>query len=144
MASFKWPDTSIKARKLWRRLPPRSDKPMNSNSDKRVADRPGLVDFMMKNFHCNEPVTNFARRSGRSLSTFKREFAQTFGTTPAKWLKNKRLSEAFFLIKHKNKKPQDIYIELGFENLSHFYVSFKRKYGHTPAMINKLDLDDHR
>ena len=98
-------------------------------------DRANLEEFMMKNFQYNAPVENFARLAGRSLSTFKREFAETFRTTPAKWLKNKRLSEAFYLIKQKNKKPQDIYIELGFENLSHFYVSFKQKYGHTPAEI---------
>ena len=98
-------------------------------------DRANLEEFMMKNFQCNTPIENFARLAGRSLSTFKREFKETFGTTPAKWLKNKRLSEAFYLIRRKNKKPQNIYIELGFENLSHFYVSFKQKYGHTPAEI---------
>jgi AraC-like DNA-binding protein len=101
--------------------------------------RADLEEFMMKNFHYNAPVENFARLSGRSLSTFKREFAETFRSTPAKWLKNKRLSEAFYLIKQKNKKPQDIYIDLGFENLSHFYFSFKQKYGHTPAEIKLKD-----
>jgi AraC-like DNA-binding protein len=101
--------------------------------------RADLEAFMMKHFHYNAPVENFARLSGRSLSTFKREFAETFKTTPAKWLKNKRLTEAFYLIRQKNKKPQDIYIDLGFENLSHFYVSFKQKYGHTPAEIKGKD-----
>lgn len=108
---------------------------MKINIDKIGADRPDLEEFMIKNFHYNAPVERFARLSGRSLSAFKREFAATFKTTPAKWLKNKRLSEAFDLLQKKNKKPQDIYIELGFENLSHFYVSFKQKYGHTPAEI---------
>jgi AraC-like DNA-binding protein len=98
-------------------------------------DREDLERFMMKNFKYNAPVENFAKLAGRSLSTFKREFAETFGTTPAKWLKNRRLSEALYLIKQKHKKPQDIYIDLGFENLSHFYVSFKQKYGRTPAEI---------
>ena len=102
-------------------------------------DRADLEEFMMKNFQYNAPIESFARLSGRSLSTFKREFADRFGTTPSKWLKNKRLSEAFYLIKQKNKKPQDVYIELGFENLSHFYVSFKQKYGHTPAETKLKD-----
>ena len=99
------------------------------------SDRANLEEFMIKNFRYNAPIEDFARLAGRSLSTFKREFAATFGTTPAKWLKNKRLSEAFYLIRQKNKKPQNIYIELGFENLSHFYISFKQKYGCTPAEI---------
>jgi AraC family transcriptional regulator, exoenzyme S synthesis regulatory protein ExsA len=96
-----------------------------------------LEAFMLKNFHYNAPIENFARLSGRSLSSFKRDFATTFNYSPSIWLKNKRLSEAYYLMKKKNKKPQDIYLDLGFENLSHFYTSFKKKYGTTPAEINQ-------
>ena len=95
-----------------------------------------LEEFMLKNYHYNAPIEYFARLSGRSLTGFKREFAQIFKTSPATWLKHKRLSEAFYLIKKKSQKPQDIYLDLGFENLSHFYTSFKQKYGMTPAEIN--------
>jgi AraC-like DNA-binding protein len=95
-----------------------------------------LEAFMLKNFHYNAPIGHFARLSGRSLTSFKREFAELFKTSPANWLKNKRLSEAFYLIKQKSQKPRDIYLDLGFENLSHFYSSFKQKFGVTPAQIN--------
>ncbi|HEX9510184.1 MAG TPA: AraC family transcriptional regulator [Puia sp.] len=94
-----------------------------------------LEAFMLKNFHYNTPIEHFARLSGRSLTSFKREFAEIFKTAPGTWLKEKRLSEAFYLIKQKSRKPQDIYLDLGFENLSHFYTSFKHKYGMTPAEI---------
>ena len=94
-----------------------------------------LEAFMLKNFHYNAPLESFAKLSGRSLTGFKRDFAITFKTSPSKWLKDRRLSEAFYLIKQKSRKPQDIYLELGFENLSHFYTSFKQKYGMTPAEI---------
>jgi len=104
-----------------------------------------LEEFMLKNFHYNAPVENFAKLSGRSLSSFKRDFATIFNSTPSHWLKNKRLSEAYYLMKQKNKKPQDIYLHLGFENLSHFYTSFKQKYGMTPAAINqKPNNNEHR
>jgi AraC-like DNA-binding protein len=96
-----------------------------------------MEEFMLKNFHYNAPIENFAKLSGRSLSSFKRDFAATFNSAPSIWLKNKRLSEAYYLMKQKNKKPQDIYLDLGFENLSHFYTSFKQKYGTTPAEINQ-------
>ena len=95
-----------------------------------------LEEFMLRNFNYNAPIENFAKLSGRSLTSFKRDFAATFNTSPSLWLKNKRLSEAFYLMKKKNKKPQDIYLDLGFENLSHFYTSFKQKFGMTPAEIN--------
>ena len=94
-----------------------------------------LEEFMSKNFHYNVSLEHFAKLSGRSLTSFKRDFATTFKSTPSNWLKNKRLSEAYYLLKKKNKKPQDIYLDLGFENLSHFYTAFKHKYGTTPAKI---------
>jgi len=101
-------------------------------ADPRKED---LEAFMIKNFHYNAPIESFAKLSGRSLTSFKREFAITFKASPGKWLINKRLSEAYYLIKQKNRKPQDFYLELGFENLSHFYTAFKHKYGHTPSEI---------
>ncbi|MGU3373969.1 helix-turn-helix domain-containing protein [Chryseobacterium sp. M5A1_1a] len=89
--------------------------------------------FMQKNFRYNAPVENFARLTGRSLAGFKRDFVKVFSIPPAKWLKEKRLEEAYYLIHQKNKKPTDFYLDLGFENLSHFYTSFKNKYGVTPT-----------
>jgi AraC family transcriptional regulator, exoenzyme S synthesis regulatory protein ExsA len=98
--------------------------------------RQDLESFMLKNFRYNASVEHFARLSGRSLTSFKRDFSAVFKTSPRSWLKNKRLSEALYLIKQKSRKPQDIYLDLGFENISHFYTSFKQKYGMTPAQIS--------
>ena len=103
-------------------------------------NKQNLEEFMLNNFHHNAPIKHFARLSGRSLTSFKRDFAEVFKTSPAMWLKNKRLSEAYYLIKKKSQNPRDIYLELGFENLPHFYTSFKQKYGHTPAEIKLQNL----
>ena len=89
--------------------------------------------FMLKNFRYKAPIENFTRLTGRSLAGFKRDFINIFSLPPAKWLKEKRLEEAHYLMHKKNKKPSDIYLDLGFENLSHFYTSFKNKYGVTPT-----------
>ncbi|MFZ4861274.1 helix-turn-helix domain-containing protein [Sphingobacterium sp. Mn56C] len=94
-----------------------------------------LEEFMTKNYQYNVPLENFAKLSGRSLASFKRDFEKIFNTSPGKWLKEKRLTEAFELIASKQRKPADIYLDLGFENLSHFYASFKEKFGVTPATI---------
>ena len=99
-------------------------------------NKQNLEEFMLKNFQYNAPIEHFAKLSGRSLTSFKREFLDIFKTSPGTWLIHKRLSEAYYLIKKKNQKPQDIYLDLGFQNLSHFYTSFKQKYGMTPAEIN--------
>jgi AraC-like DNA-binding protein len=103
-------------------------------ADPRKED---LEAFMLKNFHFNAPLESFAKLSGRSLTSFKREFALTFKTSPGKWLIDRRLSEAYYLIQQKNRKPQDFYLDLGFENLSHFYTAFKHKFGITPSEITQ-------
>ncbi|MET0298699.1 MAG: AraC family transcriptional regulator [Flavitalea sp.] len=94
-----------------------------------------LESFMLKNFEFNVPVKEFARLSGRSISTFKRDFQKLFATTPEKWLKEQRLERAHYLIKNKKQKPADIYLRVGFENLSHFSTAFKEMFGVSPSMI---------
>jgi AraC family transcriptional regulator, exoenzyme S synthesis regulatory protein ExsA len=94
-----------------------------------------LQEYMNQNYMFNVSVESFARLTGRSLSGFKRDFTGVFNTTPKQWLKEKRLEEAHYLIKYKQQKPADFYSDLGFENLSHFYSSFKKKFGLTTSQI---------
>ena len=89
--------------------------------------------FMLSNFHYNVPVEKFAQLTGRSLAGFKRDFQKIFGMAPRHWLQERRLVEARYLIETRNKKPSAIYLDLGFESLSHFSHSFKRKFGKTPT-----------
>ncbi|QEC75043.1 helix-turn-helix domain-containing protein [Mucilaginibacter ginsenosidivorax] len=92
-----------------------------------------LQKFMLSNFHFNLPVEKFAQLTGRSLAGFKRDFQKTFGMAPRHWLQEKRLTEARHLIETKNKRPSAIYLDLGFESLSHFSHSFKKKFGKAPT-----------
>jgi len=94
-----------------------------------------LKDFMQRNFNFNVGLERFAYLTGRSLSTFKRDFLAIFNTTPSRWLQQKRLEEAHFLIAEKCKKASDVYIEVGFENLSHFSFAFKKAFGVAPSQI---------
>ncbi|MGO1597404.1 MAG: helix-turn-helix domain-containing protein [Sphingobacterium sp.] len=94
-----------------------------------------LEEFMNQNYMFNVSVESFAKLTGRSISGFKRDFAKAFNTTPKQWLKEKRLDEAMYRIKRKREKPADFYLDLGFENLSHFYYTFKQKFGLTTSEI---------
>lgn len=98
---------------------------------------PGKLDieaFMNKNFHFNVNLDRFAYLTGRSLATFKRDFEKIFGITPGKWLLQKRLQEAHYLLE-KGKMASDIYLDLGFEDLSHFSFAFKKQFGLAPSKI---------
>jgi hypothetical protein len=53
---------------------------------------PGRIDleaFMNKNFRFNVSLERFAYLTGRSLSTFKRDFEKVFFMRPGKWLQQK-------------------------------------------------------
>jgi len=94
-----------------------------------------LVSYMEKNYMFNMPLDKFAYLTGRSLTTFKRDFNKAFNTTPQKWLTEKRLELAYYQFAEKKKKPTDVYMEVGFENLSHFSHAFKKQYGYSPSVL---------
>jgi AraC-like DNA-binding protein len=98
-----------------------------------IPDKIDLEEYMNRNFRFNVSLERFAFLTGRSLSSFKRDFQKTFGTTPGNWLKKKRLDEAYFQIRTQNQKPSDVYLEVGFQDLSHFSFVFKKEFGKTPS-----------
>jgi AraC-like DNA-binding protein len=99
---------------------------------------PGKIDlegFMNRNFHFNVQLKRFAYLTGRSLATFKRDFEKIFHISPSRWLLQRRLEEAHYLIKEKGKAPSEVYLEIGFEDLSHFSFAFKKAFGIAPSRI---------
>lgn len=94
-----------------------------------------LTDYMEKNFMFNLPMEKFGYLTGRSLTTFKRDFQKAFDTTPQRWLTQKRLELAHYQLVEKKKKPIDVCYEVGFENLSHFSYAFKKHFGYAPTKL---------
>jgi AraC-like DNA-binding protein len=96
-----------------------------------------LEAFMQKNYHFNVGLERFAYLTGRSLATFKRDFERIFHSSPRKWLQNRRLQEAYYLIAQKHQRANDVYLDLGFEDLSHFSFAFKKQFGFAPGTLLK-------
>ncbi|MCD9015791.1 helix-turn-helix domain-containing protein [Parachryseolinea silvisoli] len=99
---------------------------------------PGKIDleaYMKQHFAFNVELKRFAYLTGRSIATFKRDFEKVFHTSPSRWLLQKRLEEAHYQIKEKGRKPSDVYLEVGFEDLSHFSFAFKKTYGVAPSLV---------
>ena len=89
--------------------------------------------YMEKNFTQALNIETLAKQTGRSLSTFKKEFKEEFKTTPMKWLINRRLKYANYLITKTTRTVSDIAFHCGFENVSHFSKSYKAKFGLSPV-----------
>lgn len=84
------------------------------------------------NIYTAVTVEELAFLCNMSQSTFKRRFAKIYGTSPNKWLLEKRMQRAAQLLKQGECKASEIYFELGYENLASFIQSFKQVYGLTP------------
>ncbi len=94
---------------------------------------------MMKNFHCDLELEEFARLCGRSLSTFKRDFKKYYNQTPGNWLSIKRLEYAKTLLINSNLNINEICYESGFRNSSHFNKTFKDRYKLPPKQFRLLN-----
>jgi len=97
-----------------------------------------LQRVMEENYCFNLKMEQYAMLSNRSLSAFKRDFQALYGTTPGKWLLEKRLKHALHLLTHLNKTISEAAFESGFENPSHFSRSFKQNFGMPPSAKKKM------
>ncbi|UIR57542.1 AraC family transcriptional regulator [Sphingobacterium sp. SRCM116780] len=82
-------------------------------------------------------IDDFAKLSGRSLPTFKREFEQHFHTSPRKWINQQRLKRASEMLKNTNLNVSEVAFECGYEHVSHFIRIYKAEFGETPSETKK-------
>ncbi|WP_167014327.1 AraC family transcriptional regulator [Chitinophaga sp. Cy-1792] len=82
-------------------------------------------------------LTELAHLSGRSLSSFKRDFLHIYNQSPATWIRNKRLEKAKEMLETTQLSVSDICFSLGFENLSHFSRIFKDYHGQKPSFYRE-------
>lgn len=99
--------------------------------------RPLLHEVMEENFRYNLGMEDLAKIALRSLPTFKREFKDTFHTTPGKWLLQRRLKNANLLLQTTTMSVNEIAMESGFENNTHFSRVFKEEFGKSPFLFRK-------
>jgi len=92
-----------------------------------------ILDYMEENYMYDLSVEEIAGFTGRSLASFKRDFKKISALPPQKWLIEKRLKIARDKIRNENRRISDVYLEVGFKNLSHFSSAFKKQFGYAPS-----------
>ena len=100
-----------------------------------TRDAPPIPQIMEANYQHRLPLEAFAEMCHRSLSSFKRDFRKHYGTTPGKWLIERRLARSFSLLQTTRLSVTEIMLECGFEDLSHFSRTFKEKFGRPPSAL---------
>ncbi len=95
--------------------------------------------FMSENFDKPLTVADYAYLTGRSLSTFRREFKAKFGLPPHKWITQKRMEKAKEILEKGNQSVSEAAYHVGYENVSHFISGFKKHYGYTPKQTPSIE-----
>lgn len=103
-----------------------------------LLDSPSKADIQrVVEEHYATPVTveQLAWLSGRSLSTFKRDFQALYHEAPARWVRERKLQEAASLLRKTELSVTDICYRLGFESLAAFSNAFRHRFGVSPSQI---------
>jgi AraC-like DNA-binding protein len=103
----------------------------------KPGERRSIKKFMEENYLNNLTIKDYALLTGRSISTFNRNFKRIYGTTPKKWLIHKRLIKSHELLQTTNLNVTEVAIEVGYDNVSHFIDAYKKAYGNTPKSTRK-------
>jgi AraC-like DNA-binding protein len=110
---------------------------LSRNMDK---EKRNIKSLMKKYFLSNLTINDYAVLSGRSLSTFHRDFKRYYSITPKQYLLGLKLEYAYKLLKNGDKSVSEISSEVGYENTSHFIKVFKSKYNTTPKQLSKTTI----
>ncbi|AJY74232.1 AraC family transcriptional regulator [Paenibacillus beijingensis] len=82
-------------------------------------------------------LNDLAYLSGRSLSSFKRDFQTIYNAPPSQWIRHRRLDKARELLAHSAMSVTDVCFATGFESVGHFSRVFKERFGHPPSSLKQ-------
>lgn len=101
--------------------------------DLREQFRTNITAVVEDNIMNSLSLNQLAHLTGRSLSSFRRDFLAIYNMSPSRWIRQKRLEKARELLQSTTMTITDICYTLGFENIAHFSRLFKSHFQHSPS-----------
>ena len=127
------PLTKIKLLELLFNLSRFDNKVLAQLMDLRQQFRTDITSTVEDNVMSSLSLNQLAVLSGRSLSSFRRDFMAIYNMPPSQWIRQRRLDKAQELLLNTSMTITDVCYTLGFENLAHFSRLFKSCFGHSPS-----------
>ena len=91
---------------------------------------------MEVNFSRPLSIEDYAYLTGRSVSSFRRDFKEQFGgISPKQWLIERRLNRAAQILWQRELSVSELVLEIGYDNVPHFVKAFGRKFGLPPKQF---------
>ncbi len=97
-----------------------------------LPEKRNIKAFMQQNFDKPLKVEDYAYLTGRSNSSFRRDFKAYFDCTPQQWLRDQRLEKALRIVEERPISVSELAYQTGYENVSYFIRAFKEKVGLSP------------
>ncbi len=92
--------------------------------------------MMLEHYDKGLSIADFAKLSGRSLSTFNRVFKKKYAMTPRQWLIEKKMHRAKELL-DEGLSVTETASNVGYTNVSHFIKAYKSIYTKTPKVMQQ-------
>lgn len=100
-----------------------------------------VVRWMEEHCSSNVGLAEMVEQANMSVSYFNELFREAFGMSPYSYLIQLRLRQAKqIMIMHPDKTIKEVSAQAGFNDVSHFVATFRKKEGITPAKYRELHI----
>jgi transcriptional regulator GlxA family with amidase domain len=96
-----------------------------------------MENWIDQRLHLTFTLEDMAHHCKMSLRTFQRLFAQTYGTSPNKFLQLRRIEKAKHLLQTSTLSTQEVIETIGLSDIASFRKLFQRELGMSPAAFRK-------
>lgn len=107
-----------------------TDRSLQLSANHRLAF---ILQYIQNNLHNQLTIKELSAKVYMSESNFHRVFKNELNISPIEFINEERIKLATRLLQDPRKRIKDIYMECGFNNISYFNRTFKKKENITPS-----------